>query len=76
MTRSFIQLKEAAKYLGITEGYLYKLVHFRKIPYYRPNGKKLFFNVAELDAWVAAGRVATSEELATAANMHDAQRRS
>lgn len=75
MTKNFIQLKEAAEYLGITESYMYKLVHFRKVPYYKPNGKKIFFNVEELDTWIAAGRVATSEELSEAASKHDAQRR-
>ena len=30
---------EAAAYLGITRSYLYKLMMWRKVPYYKPRGK-------------------------------------
>lgn len=75
MSKNYITFPEACEYLGLSAHYLYKLVGRRRIPHYKPNGKKLFFSVEELDAWIAAGRVATSEELETAASKYDAKRR-
>lgn len=40
---------EAAAYLGITRSYLYKLMMWRKVPYYKPRGKLCFFDKADLD---------------------------
>lgn len=76
MLKKFITFHEACERLGLSAHYLYKLVGQRRVPFYKPNGKKLYFSVEELDAWIAAGRVATSEELSAAAIKHDAQRRS
>lgn len=76
MQKNYITFPEACERLGLSAHYVYKLVQTRRIPCYRPNGKKLFFNVEELDAWIAAGRVATSEELSELASRHDSQRRS
>lgn len=49
MDKEFITLKEAAQYLGVQESYLYKLTMQKKIPYYKPFGKLLYFKRQELD---------------------------
>lgn len=54
---------EAAKYLGISKGLLYKLTSSHRLPYYKPMGKRIFFRASELDKWVNAGRVLTEKEL-------------
>ncbi len=43
---------EAAEYLGISKSYLYKLTSGGKIPYYKPFGKKIYFDKVMLDDWV------------------------
>lgn len=42
----------ASSYLGISKSYLYKLTSGGKIPYYKPFGKKIYFDKAKLDEWV------------------------
>ena len=41
--KTFMTAEEAAKYMGITMSYLYKLTHLKMIPYTRPFGKKIYF---------------------------------
>ena len=41
--------EEAAKYLGVTKGYLYKLTMQKKIPYYKPFGNKNYFRREDLE---------------------------
>ena len=48
----FLTSKEAAEYLGLKMGGLYDLTKKKKIPFHKPNGKRLLFRRDELDAWV------------------------
>ncbi len=43
---------EACRYLGLRPSYLYKLTALKKIPCYKPSGKKIFFYKNELDEWI------------------------
>lgn len=63
MAKEFINAQEAADYLGIKLGYLYKLTHGHKVPFYSPRGRILLFKVEELRAYVEKSRVATTKEL-------------
>lgn len=54
---------EAARYLGISKSYLYKLTMRREIPHYKPMGKMCYFNRRELEAWLQSNRVASDAEL-------------
>ena len=58
----FLTLDQASKYTNFAKSTLYKLSSKRKIPHYKPNGKKLFFLKSDLDAFVLSGRVPTLEE--------------
>ena len=63
MTKDIMNAAEAANYLSMTKGLLYKLTSTHRIPYYKPMGKRIFFKASELDEWVNAGRVPTDREL-------------
>jgi len=65
---TFISSDEAARLLGISKAYLYKLTHQRKIPCYKPRGGVLLFDAQELDEYVRAGRVKPRQELAALAD--------
>lgn len=54
---------EAARYLGVSKSYLYKLTHRKQIPHSKPLGKMCYFNRLELERWLQTNRVATSDEL-------------
>jgi hypothetical protein len=44
---------EAAAYLSMTEGTLAVYRHEKKGPkYFKPNGKKIFYFVSDLDDWI------------------------
>jgi len=58
-----LPFQEASEYLNISKSYLYKLTHQQKIPFYKPNGKKIYFKKSELEAWLLRNRVKTSSEL-------------
>jgi len=55
--RTFLTAPEAAKFLGVSIQGLYGLTHRRAIPFYKPSGKNILFNAAELEAWILASRV-------------------
>ncbi len=54
---------ETAQYLGVSKSYLYRMTSEGKIPHYKPGGKKVYFEKGEVDRWLTARRVATSEEI-------------
>jgi len=61
--KNLIPTAEAANYLGLTKGYLHKLMMRKVIPYYKPGGKNCFFDVADLDAYLMKVRIPSQEEL-------------
>lgn len=61
---------EAARYMGISKSYLYKLTMKQAIPHYKPMGKMCYFNRAELVEWLQQNRVATTTEIDDRANRY------
>jgi excisionase family DNA binding protein len=47
-----LTIEEASEYTGLSSGTLYVLTHDRKIPSYKPLGKKIYFKRSELDAFM------------------------
>jgi len=62
-TKEVLTFDEAAKYLGMSKSYLYKLTSTKRIPHYKPIGKMNYFNRTELEQWLQAKRVSTVGEL-------------
>ena len=62
--------KEAADFLGLTVGYLYKLTMQKKIPYYKPFGNRCYFKRDELVQLLQSNRIATVEETQRQAVVH------
>ena len=48
---------------GLSKGHLYKLTCKHVIPFYKPNGKQIYFDKKEIEAWLRQNRVASNEEL-------------
>ena len=66
----YLSTKEAAEFLGLTVGYLYKLTMWKKIPYYKPFGNKCYFKRDELSQLLQNNRMATAEETQCQAVVH------
>ena len=62
-TKEVLTSDEAARYMGISKSYLYKLTMLKKVPHYKPSGKMCYFNRQELEQWLQANRVSTESEL-------------
>ncbi|MCI7314648.1 MAG: helix-turn-helix domain-containing protein [Bacteroidales bacterium] len=61
---------EAARYMGISKSYLYKLTARKQIPHYKPMGKVCYFNRVELEEWLQSNRVSTSTEISQQAQAY------
>ena len=57
-----LTLPEAAKFLDLSPSHLYKLTSERKIPHFKPNGKKIYFDEYELVQWLKRKPTRTLEE--------------
>lgn len=61
--KTVLNFDELVEYTGLSKSYLYKLTSKGDIPFYRPNGKQLFFNKEEIDRWLLRNRSKTNEEI-------------
>jgi excisionase family DNA binding protein len=61
--KDVLNFNEACAYLELSQSHLYKLTSTRQIPHFCPQGKKLYFNRHELDAWLQRNRQSTTEEV-------------
>ena len=50
--KTVLTFEEVAEYTGLSKSYLYKLTSAGEIPHYKPLGKFIFFNKAEIDQWL------------------------
>ncbi|MFW5762237.1 MAG: helix-turn-helix transcriptional regulator [Cyclobacteriaceae bacterium] len=67
--KKVLNFAETAIYTGLSKSHLYKLTSTGGIPCYKPQGKFIYFDRDELDAWMLRNRRATNEEIeAKAAN--------
>lgn len=61
---------EAARYMGVSKSYLYKLTMTKQIPHYKPLGKMCYFNRLELEQWLQSNRHSTDAELSRQAQTY------
>jgi excisionase family DNA binding protein len=54
---NYIDVATTASILNVSQKYIYELVRQRKIPFYKPFGKKLMFKLDELQSVVDASKV-------------------
>lgn len=69
-TKEVLTSDDAAKYMGISKSYLYKLTMRKQIPHYKPMGKICYFNRLELEQWLQSNRVSTSYEISKKAHAY------
>ena len=57
-----LTLKEAAEFLDFSRSYLYRLTSQGRVPCYKPEGKRVYFDRAELVNWLKRNRIRLQEE--------------
>lgn len=60
--KKVLNLQDVALLTGLSQSHLYKLTCRKQIPYYRPNGKLVYFDRAEIEAWMKQNRHNTEAE--------------
>jgi hypothetical protein len=61
--KNILTLEEVAEYTHLSKSYVYKLTSKGDIPYYKPNGKQLYFKRTEIDEWLLTNRNRTNQEI-------------
>ena len=61
--KEVLTLEEAAMFMGISRSTLYKMTHNNVIPFYRPNGKLIYFEKSQLLEWMRKNRASSAEEI-------------
>jgi excisionase family DNA binding protein len=69
MNKDTFTMKELVMYTGLSKQTLYKLTSKRKIPFYSPNGKVLYFDKKEIDKWLKTNRTPTEGEMSQQATI-------
>ena len=63
LQKEVLSFDEACKYCNLSKSKMYKHTSNKNIPYYKPEGKLIFFKKEELDQWLLRNRQASMEEL-------------
>ena len=63
LTKTVLSFDEASKFLNLSKSYLYKLTSGNLIPHYKPQGKMLYFEKVELEAWLRQNPIKTQAQI-------------
>lgn len=59
-----LRMNDAALLTGLSENTLYKMVHYKEIPYYKSKGGKMtYFDRTDLDNWMLSNRFKSLAEI-------------
>jgi excisionase family DNA binding protein len=62
LQKEILNFHEAAIYLDVSPSHLYKMTSASKVPYYKPNNKKIYFTRKDLDVWILSNRQSSIDE--------------
>ncbi|MCC8199658.1 MAG: helix-turn-helix domain-containing protein [Tannerellaceae bacterium] len=60
--KEILTVDEVAKMTGLSKSYLYVLTHSKRIPHYKPNGGRVYFERGEVIAWLLTNRITPVDE--------------
>lgn len=60
--KNVLVIDDVALLTNMSKSYLYSLTSKNKIPFYRPNGKQIYFDKSEIENWLKQNRVSTIDE--------------
>jgi excisionase family DNA binding protein len=67
-TQKPMDITAASTFTGLSRAYIYKLIHLKKIPCYKPNGGRVFFKKEELETFIFRGKQSADYEISEAAD--------
>ena len=60
--KNVLTMEDVAVLTGLSKSHLYRLTCSHQIPHYKPNGKQIYFDRGEVEAWMKQNRVGTTKE--------------
>lgn len=60
--KNVLTIEDVAVLTGLSKSYIYALTCKKQIPYYKPNGKQIYFDRKEIENWQRRNHVATVDE--------------
>ena len=63
MNKNVLSFEEASRFLNLSKSDLYKRTAGNLIPHYKPQGKMLYFEKTELEAWLRQNPVKTAVQI-------------
>lgn len=70
LTKNVLSFEEASRFLNLSKSYLYKLTSGNLIPHYKPQGKMLYFEREELEAWLCRNPIKTRAQIEAEAQQY------
>ena len=61
-SKNVLSFEETSRFLNLSKSYLYKLTSGNLIPHYKPQGKMLYFEKTELEAWLRQNPIRTQAQ--------------
>lgn len=61
--KQIMSFEQFCEYASISKSHGYRLTHSLSIPFYRPTGKLIYFEKAEVDKWLRRNRVKSMDEI-------------
>lgn len=60
--KTMLTVEDVAALTSLSKSTVYKLTCANEIPHYKPNGKQVYFDRSELEAWMKQNRIGTMQE--------------
>ena len=61
--KEMLNVQELSDYIGMSTSSIYKLVYNNIIPFYKPNGKILYFDREEINAWLRQNKSQSASQI-------------
>lgn len=68
--KPILSVDECAELLGLSVSYLYRLTSEKRVPHYKPHGKKIYFRREEIIEWALSNRVTPDGEITDRIRTH------
>lgn len=60
--KEVLTIEDVCLYTGLAKSHIYRLTSEKLIPYYKPQGKVIFFDKKEIEQWCLQNRIGTIQE--------------
>jgi excisionase family DNA binding protein len=61
--KTVLTFEEVAKFTGLSKSYLYKLTSTGRIPHFKPQGKLIYFERGQVEAWLMQNPIKTASAI-------------